>query len=46
MRRKTLNNCLKYYLKQSQTHIDLSRRAETLSIDEFIQLTQDYEQQK
>lgn len=46
MRRKTLKNCLKSYLKQSQTVIDLSRRAETLNMNEFIQLTQDYERQK
>jgi len=50
-RRKTLNNCLKNFLNQKQADpvifktraeeagIDLSRRAETLSVDEFYKLT-------
>jgi 16S rRNA (adenine1518-N6/adenine1519-N6)-dimethyltransferase len=42
MRRKTLNNCLKKLLNASQTTIDLSRRAESLSVDEFILLSEDY----
>ena len=44
-RRKTLRNCLKSILSQEQTTIDLSRRAEMLSVNEFIQLTQDYAKQ-
>ena len=44
-RRKTLKNCLKLILSQEQTNIDLSRRAEMLSVDEFIHLTQDYAKQ-
>ncbi len=42
MRRKTLKNCLKSYLSQQQTKIDLSRRAQSLSVGEFFQLTKDY----
>ncbi len=42
MRRKTLKNCLKLHLKQSETNIDLSQRAEMLSVDDFINLTKDY----
>jgi 16S rRNA (adenine1518-N6/adenine1519-N6)-dimethyltransferase len=45
MRRKTLRNCLKTILKQSQTSIDLSLRAEALSVSDFILLTKDYEKQ-
>jgi 16S rRNA (adenine1518-N6/adenine1519-N6)-dimethyltransferase len=41
-RRKTLNNCLKNFLSQQDTNIDLTRRAESLSVDEFIQLSKDY----
>ena len=44
-RRKTLRNCLKSLIKQTQTSIDLSLRAEMLSVSDFIQLTQDYEKQ-
>lgn len=43
-RRKTLKNCLKSHLTQSQTKIDLSKRAEMLSVENFIQLTKDYQQ--
>lgn len=46
MRRKKLINCLKSHLEPSQTQIDLNRRGEELSVEEFVQLTQDYEQQK
>ena len=42
MRRKTLNNCLKSLLTQKDTTIDLSKRAESLSVDDFIQLSKDY----
>ncbi len=44
-RRKTLRNCLKSLLTQEQTSIDLSQRAEMLSVIDFIKLTQDYEKQ-
>ena len=44
-RRKTLKNCLKSVLDQSQTHIDLSQRAEMLSLDSFVTLMNDYEKQ-
>ena len=44
-RRKTLRNCLKSLLDQEQTNIDLSQRAEMLSVDEFINLTKDYAKQ-
>ena len=44
-RRKTLRNCLKSLINQTQTSIDLTLRAEMLSVDDFIQLTQDYEKQ-
>lgn len=44
-RRKTLRNCLKSLLTQEQTSIDLSQRAEMLSVNEFITLTSDYEKQ-
>ncbi len=44
-RRKTLRNCLKSLLTQEQTDIDLSLRAETLGVDEFVTLTNDYERQ-
>ncbi|QKQ24056.1 16S rRNA (adenine(1518)-N(6)/adenine(1519)-N(6))-dimethyltransferase RsmA [Candidatus Ruthia endofausta] len=44
-RRKTLRNCLKSILTQEQTDIDLSQRAEMLTIDDFITLTQDHEKQ-
>lgn len=44
-RRKTLRNCLKLLLTQEQTSIDLSQRAEMLTIEAFITLTQDYEKQ-
>ena len=44
-RRKTLKNCLKSILSQEQTEIDLSQRAEMLSVDNFITLMKDYEKQ-
>jgi len=44
-RRKTLRNCLKLLLTQEQTSIDLSQRAEMLSVADFIKLTNDYEKQ-
>ena len=44
-RRKTLKNCLKSVLSQDQTEIDLSRRAEMLTIENFITLMKDYEKQ-
>jgi len=44
-RRKTLKNCLKSMLSQEQTEIDLSQRAEMLSIENFITLMKDYEKQ-
>ena len=44
-RRKTLKNCLKSIIDQSQTEIDLSQRAEMLSIENFITLMNDYEKQ-
>lgn len=46
-RRKTLRNCLKPLLKQypdADISIDLSRRAETLSIAEFVQLSNAFSQ--
>ena len=44
-RRKTLKNCLKSILNQDQTKIDLSQRAEMLSVENFITLMKDYEKQ-
>ncbi|MEC7596379.1 MAG: 16S rRNA (adenine(1518)-N(6)/adenine(1519)-N(6))-dimethyltransferase RsmA [Pseudomonadota bacterium] len=44
-RRKTLKNCLKLTLNQSQTQIDLSQRAEMLSLKNFVTLMNDYEKQ-
>jgi len=44
-RRKTLKNCLKSTLSQEQTKIDLSQRAEMLSVENFIALMKDYEKQ-
>ena len=44
-RRKTLKNCLKSVLNQSQTDIDLSQRAEMLSVENFVTLMIDYEKQ-
>ena len=44
-RRKTLKNCLKSILSQEQTKIDLSLRAEMLSVENFITLMKDYEKQ-
>ena len=44
-RRKTLKNCLKSILTQQQTSIELTQRAEMLSVADFIKLTQDYEKQ-
>ena len=44
-RRKTLKNCLKSALNQSQTDIDLSQRAEMLSAENFVTLMNDYEKQ-
>ena len=43
--RKTLKNCLKSILNQEQTEIDLSQRAEMLSVENFITLMKDYEKQ-
>lgn len=42
-RRKTLKNCLKPLLLQTQTTINLSQRAEALKVKDFIVLTDDYE---
>ena len=44
-RRKTLKNCLKSILSQEQTKVDLSLRAEMLSVENFITLMKDYEKQ-
>jgi len=44
-RRKTLKNCLKSVLDQSQTQIDLSQRAEMLTLENFVTLMNDYEKQ-
>ena len=44
-RRKTLKNCLKSILSQEQTEIDLSQRAEMLSVENFTTLMKDYEKQ-
>jgi 16S rRNA (adenine1518-N6/adenine1519-N6)-dimethyltransferase len=44
-RRKTLKNCLKSRISQDQTKIDLSLRAEMLSVENFITLMKDYEKQ-
>ncbi len=44
-RRKTLKNCLKLILSQEHTKIDLSQRAEMLSVENFITLMKDYEKQ-
>jgi len=44
-RRKTLKNCLKSILNQEQTEIDLSQRAEMLSVENFITLMKDYAKQ-
>jgi len=44
-RRKTLKNCLKLVLNQSQTEINLSQRAEMLSTENFVTLMNDYEKQ-
>jgi 16S rRNA (adenine1518-N6/adenine1519-N6)-dimethyltransferase len=44
-RRKTLKNCLKSKLNQSQTTIDLSQRAEMLTLENFVTLMNDYEKQ-
>ena len=44
-RRKTLKNCLKSKLNQSQTKIDLSQRAEMLTLENFVILMNDYEKQ-
>ena len=44
-RRKTLKNCLKSVLNQSQTEIDLSQRADMLSTENFVTLMNDYEKQ-
>ena len=42
-RRKILKNCLKSLLTQKQTQIDLSQRAENLSVNDFIVLTNDFQ---
>jgi len=44
-RRKTLKNCLKSLINQEHTEIDLSQRAEMLSIENYITLMNDYEKQ-
>jgi 16S rRNA (adenine1518-N6/adenine1519-N6)-dimethyltransferase len=44
-RRKMLRNTLKPILNNLQTTIDLNQRAEMLSIEDFAQLTQNYEEQ-
>ena len=44
-RRKTLKNCLKSLISQEQTEIDLTQRAEMLSVENFITLMNDYEKQ-
>ena len=44
-RRKILKNCLKSVISQEQTEIDLSQRAEMLTIENFITLMKDYEKQ-
>jgi len=44
-RRKTLKNCLKSILDQPHTKIDLSQRAEMLSLENFVTLMNDYERQ-
>ena len=44
-RRKTLKNCLKSLINQEQTEVDLSQRAEMLSIENYITLMNDYEKQ-
>ena len=44
-RRTTLKNCLKSVLNQYQTDIDLSQRAEMLSVENFVTLMNDYEKQ-
>jgi len=44
-RRKTLKNCLKSILNQEQTEIDLTQRAEMITIENFITLMKDYEKQ-
>ena len=44
-RTKTLKNCLKSKLNQSQTKIDLSQRAEMLTLENFVTLMNDYEKQ-
>lgn len=41
-RRKTLNNCLKNFINQKNTNINLKLRAENLSVDDFITLSKDY----
>ena len=40
-----LKNCLKSILNQEQTEIDLSQRAEMITIENFITLMKDYEKQ-
>ena len=42
-RRKTLKNNLKSLITPEQTQIDLSQRAEVLSLEDFITLSHDYE---
>ena len=42
-RRKTLRNCLKSMFTQKDTDIDLSLRAEQLSINDYLTLLKDYE---
>ena len=45
-RRKTLKNCLKSVISQDETNIDLNKRAENLTILDFIELSLDYYKNK
>ncbi len=45
-RRKILKNCLKLLIKPEATSIDLTQRAESLSLSDFITLTRDVVQAK
>ena len=47
MRRKTLRNNLKPFLvDESKISVDLSRRSETLSVSEFVKLSNELQNQK
>ncbi len=41
-KRKTLNNCMKQLITQNYTKINLNLRAENLTIQDFMNLTEDY----